>query len=105
MEHNGELAAGKLSRSQLGELQDLCVKAIARGGDLTELNTYLEKNLTGRGVRHGERFRRAGALIRQVLDTPLPQTIRMGDVPCADSTAERLKLLCLLLTYSRGGKE
>ena len=105
MEHDGELAAGKLSRSQLGELQDLCVKAIARGGDLTELNTYLEKNLTGRGVRHGERFRRAGALIRQVLDTPLPQTIRMGDVPCADSTAERLKLLCLLLTYSRGGKE
>ena len=69
------------------------------------MDTYLEKNLTGRGVRHGARFQKAGTLIREVLDMPLPQTLGLEDNAVEDSCVERLKLLCLLFDYSRKGKE
>lgn len=105
MENAGTLTTGKLSRSQIGSIQSLCEKAISNSGDLTELDTYLEKNLTGRGVRHGARFQKAGTLIREVLDMPLPQTLGLEDNAVEDSCVERLKLLCLLFDYSRKGKE
>lgn len=96
------LAGGVLSRSQIGTIQSLCEKAMASDGDLTELHTHLNKNLTGRGARHGSRFLQIGQLMEQVLSTPLPETI---GVPCQDSVQERLKLLCMLFDFSRKGKE
>lgn len=105
MENAGELTTGKLSRSQIGSIQSLCEKAIANGGDLAELDRYLEKNLTGRGVRHSARFQKAGALIREVLDMPLGQTLGLANITVEDSNVDRLKLLCLLFDYSRKGKE
>lgn len=105
MENAGTLTTGKLSRSQIGSIQSLCEKAIANGGDLAELDRYLEKNLTGRGVRHSARFQKAGALIREVLDMPLGQTLGLANTTVEDSNVDRLKLLCLLFDYSRKGKE
>ena len=105
MENAGALTTGKLSRSQIGSIQSQCEKAIANGGDVAELETYLEKNLTGRGARHGARFQKAGALIQEVLDTPLGQTLGLENTTVEDSNVERLKLLCLLFDYSRKGKE
>lgn len=108
MENSGRLVGGKLSPSQIGSIQSLCEKAIAMGGDLTELMIYLEKNLTGRGVRHGERFRETGQLIQKVLETPLADTIQVKNAHCKDSMVERLRLLCLLFDFSRkenAGKE
>ena len=105
MENAGALTTGKLSRSQIGSIQSLCEKAIANGGDLAELDRYLEKNLTGRGVRHSARFQKAGALIREVLDMPLGQTLGLANITVEDSNVDRLKLLCLLFDYSRKGKE
>ncbi|MBE5708293.1 MAG: hypothetical protein EGR51_00100 [Oscillibacter sp.] len=105
IENAGTLTTGKLSRSQIGSIQSLCEKAIANGGDLAELDRYLEKNLTGRGVRHGARFQKAGTLIQEVLDMPLGQTLGLEDTAIEDSNVERLKLLCLLFDYSRRGKE
>lgn len=103
MENSARLSSGKLSRSQIGGIQSLCEKAIAMGGDLTELMIYLEKNLTGRGARHGARFRETARLIQGVLETPLPTTIGAEGIRCEDSTVERLRLLCLLFDYSRKG--
>lgn len=103
MDHSGEIESGELSTNQVNTIQALFKKAIAQGGRLTELETYLEKNLTGRGVRHGKRFRKVGALIQSVLDTPLDQTLGLEDTPCADSVSERLRLLCLLFDFSRKG--
>lgn len=105
MENSGRLAAGRLSKSQIGSIQSLCEKAIATGGDLAELETYLEKNLTGRGVRHGERFQAVGRLLQDVLETPLSRTIGAEGLPCEDSVEERMRLLCLLFDFSRKGKE
>ena len=69
------------------------------------MEIYLEKNLTGRGIRHGARFQKAGTLIQEVLDMPLGQTLGLEDTAIEDSKVERLKLLCLLFDYSRKGKE
>lgn len=105
MENAGTLTTGRLSRSQIGSIQSQCEKAIANGGDVTELEIYLEKNLTGRGIRHGARFQKAGTLIQEVLDMPLGQTLGLEDTAIEDSKVERLKLLCLLFDYSRKEKE
>lgn len=105
MENSDRLTAGRLSKSQIGSIQSLCEKAIATGGDLAELETYLEKNLTGRGTRHGDRFQEVGQLIQTVVKAPLPRTIGAEDLLCGDSVEERLRLLCLLFDFSRKGKE
>lgn len=100
MERSGELHRDGLSRSQLGTIQALCEKAMA-SGNASELLLHLEKNTGDRGAQHAARFRGIDRLIRQVLSTPLEQTL---GVPGPDSIAERLKLLCLLFDHSRKGE-
>lgn len=102
MKNRSVLTQSPLSRSQIGTIQSLCEKAMANGGELTELKTYLDKNLTERGARHGSRFLQIGQLMEQVLGTPLAETI---GAPCEDSIRERLKLLCLLFDFSRKERE
>lgn len=93
------VTGSKLSRNQVGTIQAICEKAIASGGDLLELETFLEKNRTARGVKHGDRFSEMDGLIRRVLDRPLSETL---GVPCSeDSVSERLRLLCMLFDHSR----
>lgn len=97
MEHSGELYREGLSKSQLGTIQALCEKAISRGST-AELMAHMAQNIGERGARHASRYRMIDSLVRQVLDTPLAQTL--GEAG-PDSTAERLKLLCLLFDHSR----
>ncbi|MBR1496555.1 MAG: hypothetical protein IJ617_02890 [Oscillospiraceae bacterium] len=101
MEQADKLRKAKLSPSQIGTLQSLCEKAIRRDGELTELYAWLEKNLSGRGVAHGERFAATVGFVRAVLDgsaEKLPPSLDIKD---------RLDLLCRLCDYSRRseGKE
>lgn len=103
MEHTGALNACGLSRSQVGTIQALCEKAMAKGGDLSELEVHLAHNLENRGALHGARYQKAAALIRDVLNCPLGETLELD--PCPDSAGERLALLCLLFDHSRKGKE
>ena len=58
----------------------------------------MERNLNERGARHGNRFIAIAAKIRQVLETPLAETLKAAG---PDSNAERLRLLCELFDYSR----
>ena len=88
----------KLSRSQLGDIQALCEKAIAMGGSTEELYAYLDHNLNERGAKHGSRFEWIDREVRKVMETPLEKTL--GAVG-PDSIAERLRLLCALFDYSR----
>lgn len=103
MEHSKVLSRSGLSKSQAGTIQALCEKAMARGGDLSELEAHLEHNLTNRGAVHAARFKEAAKLIREVLDRPLGQTL--GAKNCPDSVRARLELLCLLFDHSRKGRE
>ena len=99
MDRSGELYREGLSRSQLGAIQAMCEKAMA-SGSTAELLAHLEKNTGDRGAQHAARFRGIDHLIRQVLNTPLERTL---GAPGPDSTADRLKLLCLLFDHSRKG--
>lgn len=101
MNHCSRLTEGKLSPSQIGTVQALCEKAIASGGEIGELRVYMEKNLTGRGASHAERFRGIGRLLEDVLENPLSRTIQADERTCEDSMVERLRLLCLLFDFSR----
>ncbi len=87
-----------LSKSQLGSVQALCEKAISQRGDTKELETFFEKNLEKRGVRHGDKFTKLNVLLRQVLENSLKNTLQ---TECEDSMEARLRLLCLLFNYSR----
>ena len=98
MRESGSILKMKLSPSQLGDIQALCEKAIASDGQTDELNAYLERNLNERGAKHGNRFVEIDAKIRQVLETPLAETLKAAG---PDSNAERLRLLCELFDYSR----
>ena len=73
---------------------------MSNGGGTAALYAHLERNLNGRGARHGARFVKIDRLVRQVLDQPLEQTL--GVPGCGD---DRLGLLCLLFDYSRKGRE
>lgn len=88
----------QISKSQLGEIQRLCEKAIENGGNTDELKAHLEYNLSGRQVRTGIRFQTVSTLIETVLETPLRKTL---GVECSDSMEERLRLLCALFDFSR----
>ena len=96
------IRSGALSASQIGTIQSLCEKALAKEGDLTELRTFFEKNLRQRGAKHGARFVRIEELVNEVLNSPLPQLL---ETPCSDSTEEKLRLLILLFDYSRKESE
>ena len=85
-----------LSRSQIGTIQSLCEQAIANGRDTSALYAHLNRNLNERGARHGNRFVEMNALVREVLETPMDQTLRVTG--CED---RRLELLCLLFDFSR----
>ena len=85
-----------LSRSQIGTIQSLCEQAIANGRDTSALYAHLNRNLNERGARHGNRFVEMNALVREVLETPMNQTL--GVTGCED---RRLELLCLLFDFSR----
>ena len=98
MRESGGILKMELSSSQLGDIQALCEKAIASDGQTDELYAYLERNLNERGARHGNRFIAIAAKIRQVLETPLAETLKAAG---PDSNAERLRLLCELFDYSR----
>lgn len=95
-----------LSSSQLGDIQALCEKALSMGGNWKDLNDYLERNEKDRGARHGSRFKSIAQWLRDFLDMGsgelIPEPLRSQ---CKDSAQERLKLICLLLNYSRKGKE
>lgn len=60
------------------------------------LYAHLDKNLHDRGARHGKKFEEMAALVHQVLDRPLAQTLGLEDCP-----DRRLELLNLLFDYSR----
>lgn len=102
MEQSGKLSRWGLSRSQVGEIQVLCEKARANGGDWKELDDHLEHNLTNRGALHGARFQEAAELIQGVLGRPLGETLKLEN--CPDSEEARLELLCLLFDHSRKGR-
>lgn len=93
---------GKISRSQLGEIQGLLEKALAADGDTEELEKYFNKNIHERGARHGERFEKIQKFIKNVLQTPLMTTL---GVKCTDTKEKKLELLCMLFDYSRKGRE
>lgn len=99
MERGDRLYQNGLSRSQVGEIQTLCEKAIAQKGDTAALDQYLRKK---RRAGQTSRFTQIAALIREVVDRPLRETI---GVDCEDSMTARLELLCQLFNYSRKGKE
>ena len=96
MDHADKVRQCGLSRSQIGTLQALCQQALARGRDTGALYAHLEKNLNDRGARHGKKFEEMAALVHQVLDRPLAQTLGLEDCP-----DRRLELLNLLFDYSR----
>lgn len=96
-----EMDRRKLSKSQLGTLQSLCEASLSRNGDWSELDRWLNNNLTQRGARHGNRFQYAAELARDVLETPLDTTL--SEPSCADSMEERLRLLIQLFDFSRRG--
>ena len=102
MEHSDQLMQDELSKSQLGTIQALCEKAMAKDSSTAELEEFLDKNLRERGAKHGSRFQKIAELIRDVTTQPLTNTIKAD---CEDSEAKRLELLCQLFNYSRKGKE
>lgn len=97
MEKAEAVQAGKFSKSQLGTIQTLCENAVSHGGNCGDLWTFLQKNLTGRGARHGDRFTGIAELIHQTMEQD-------GFVPeetGVKSDTEKLKLLCQLFDFSR----
>ena len=98
MEQADEVRRSKLSLSQLGTIQALCERAIACGGELSELELFFNRNLNERGARHASKFRKINELVSRVTSTPVENLI---GVPCDDSVTERLRLLCLLFDFSR----
>lgn len=102
MERSDSLHLEGLSRSQLGEIQSLCEKAMS-ARNCSELMQHLEKNRNDRGAKHGVRFVEIDRLIRTMLEQPLNKTL---GIPCAAGTeTDRLRLLCMLFNYSRKGGE
>ena len=105
MENADGVAKWKLSKSQIGTIQSICEQALAAGGDCTELEQFLEKNLSGRGVAHGERFKKAAPFIRNTLQMPLRETLGKEEnaLPGVfeDDISARLRLLIELFDFSR----
>lgn len=88
-----------LSRSQLGDIQALCEKALAQKDETArDLTTYFARNLTERGAQHASRFAAIQTLVRDALERPLSETL---GVPAPDIKLERLRLLCALFDHSR----
>ena len=110
METAERMRACRISASQLGTIQELCESAIRRGGQLEELEEFLEKNLRGRGAKHGSRFREIDRLVREVLTVPEGKLIgpcgdrgmeELIEASCGGGMTERLRLLCRLFDFSR----
>ena len=95
-----------LSRSQLGDIQALCEKALAQKDEAArDLEAYFKRSLAERGAQHASCFAAIQKLTRGVLGRPLSETL--GE-PAPDIKLERLRLLCALFDHSRklgDGKE
>ena len=100
MENAGTLNDFIISKSQLESLQSLAEKALRTGNDVAEIHVWLKKNLTERGVQHGNRFRRIADFVQKLLD-PETELDALG----RPSAKERLELLCLICNYSRKVRE
>ena len=98
MEQARKVAQMRLSRSQLGDIQALCEKELARGGGTEELKRYLEHNVRERGARHGCRFEGIAGLIDAFFKQSLSKTL---GVPAPEGVSEKLRLLCALIDHSR----
>lgn len=109
MEHAEEIISiqkkDELSSSQLGTIQALCEEAIKDKKGLENLWSYLDKNRTERGARHGQKFDAIEKFLRSVLETPLCQTLGTEEKQQPDSISDRMKLLCQLFNYCRKQKE
>lgn len=88
VKHAEEVRKMHLSASQLGSVQSQCERAIAQGGNVTELETFLQRNLKERGARQAAKFKPVADLIHETLS---------GNT---DPRAQ-LRLLCDLLDYQR----
>lgn len=97
MEQAETVSRGKLSHSQIGSLQAQCERALAESS-VRNLTQYLEKNVSERGARHGDRYKGIYRLVTGVLERPLAETL---GVPCPDDTEEKLRLLIRLFDFSR----
>ena len=100
MEQGERIRQEKISRSQAGTIQSLCEKAMAQGGDWSELQGWLKKNLKDRGARHGDRFTGVAGLIEQTMN----QDRFLSEEMDVKSNEDKLKLLCLLFDFSRKAK-
>ena len=102
LDNDGKYGVGdnkyQISRSQLGEIQTLCERAINKGGDTGELLEHLRYNMQGRQVAHGNRFETISKFINNVLSTELHETL---GVDCENDTVEKLRLLCMLFDFGR----
>ncbi len=102
MDQNQWVQESRLSKSQFGTIQSLCEKAMQGDGDLKELSDYFKKNIDNRGAKQSRPFQEAFQRIWGILTKPLDETLGLD---CEDSSQERLKLLCMLLDYSRKGAD
>ncbi|MEG2137083.1 MAG: hypothetical protein RRY64_00350 [Oscillospiraceae bacterium] len=88
----------RISNSQLGSIQALCEEGIAKGGDKSALLKFFEHNETERGAQHGDKFASVRRELAPIWERSLGETL---GVPCTDTDAGRLLLLCDLLDLSR----
>lgn len=98
-----------LSKSQLGNIQSLCEYAIHKNGDTKELESFFDKNIKDRGVKHGDKFKDIYPFIKNIIENNITETLNLNfnykDLDEEKEKKERLTLLCKLFNYSRkGGK-
>lgn len=99
MDNAWKIRQAKLSASQIGSLQAICEECVAKGGDLNSLNIWLNKNLSERGARHGNRFQIISTFVNSVLSGEMDD----DGVSHSHSMIERLETLTMLLDFSRKG--
>ncbi len=102
MAHAGKLRNVGLSPSQIGTLQALSEKALRRGGNLTELYDWLEKNQNERGAQQENKFRKVDLFVRGLLDS---KTENREEISGSLSVLERLELLSMLCDFSRKNRK
>lgn len=98
LENDTYFATG-LSASQLGEVQSLCERAIAQGGDVSCITDYFDKKPVEPKQRAA--FKKLYDHMEKIWSKPLADTI---NVPvCEDSLVLRLQLIVELLNLGRKG--
>lgn len=98
MNHSSFVHNSGLSRSQLGTIQSLCAKAIAKNGNSQELRDYMT-DAKNRSYANKKRYERVQDIIVSVLeDKPSAELAGTGS---ADTAVARLQLICDLIDHSR----